>query len=197
MERPEPPAALWGYGGHSEPQPHRTPTVTLTHAHAHFHTHILYLTHTRPHTYTQVLIHTHTHNHPGNSKAAGISQCQAREENQGHRKTSSRCAWSLQLGVPLAQGPGQACQAGSEEGGRCLHSGPEPSLLLLTFWELGAHAPRSQLGMPGISSPPSSLQPHPTRGPSISGGSQAGMPPGVSLWEADRRRWSYLQRRAS
>lgn len=118
MERPEPPAALWGYGGHSEPQPHRTPTVTLTHAHAHFHTHILYLTHTRPHTYTQVLIHTHTHNHPGNSKAAGISQCQAREENQGHRKTSSRCAWSLRWSwaSPWLRGLGRPARLGLRKG---------------------------------------------------------------------------------
>lgn len=55
MARPEPPAALWGDGGRSEPQPIAHPQA-LSHMHAHAHSH----THTLPHTSTQVLIYTHT-----------------------------------------------------------------------------------------------------------------------------------------
>lgn len=90
------PGLLWGcedpFRLLSSPPLH-THTLTREHSHTFSCTHSL--THSHNYSYTAPPPH-----HPGNSKAVGVVRCQTKEENQGPRKTSSRCGWSLHLGVP-------------------------------------------------------------------------------------------------
>ena len=89
--------------------------------------------HTFSHTLTQLLIHSAPPPSPWQLQSSRSRSVPDQRGESRPQENQLQMWMELTSGRPLAWGPGDACQGASGEG-NCLHSGPEPSLLMPTLW---------------------------------------------------------------